>query len=104
MGDGQAEDRGRRCPNPERNWPVFRLCFQDLRLASGLAEMLVLDGWRVGWSRMPDGSWESRVRSPSIAVPVIARGGSRVSAISRAYLEAIRRSGLDAWAGHDRPD
>jgi hypothetical protein len=65
-------------------------------MAVRLAEGLARDGWRVGWSRRADGSWEASVGSPSMPVPVGTRGLTRVSAISAAHLEAIRRAGLAA--------
>jgi hypothetical protein len=89
-----SEDRGRSRPGPAESWPATQLSIRDASLAVRLAEGLDRDGWRVGWSRLLDGSWEARVSSPSMPVPVRARGLSRVSAISGAHLEAIRRAGL----------
>jgi hypothetical protein len=92
LGIRDSDDRGRRCPDPAESWPATQVAIRDAWLAGRLAEGLGRDGWRVGWSKLDDGSWEARVGSPSIPVPAEARGLTRVSAISGAHLEAIRRA------------
>ncbi len=83
--------------------PVEPFPWRDGRLARRLADRLARDGWTADWTELGDGSWEARVDDPSLPGASVARGRSRVAAISRAHVEAVRR--LDRLPGRrELPD
>src|SRR3954447_8559916 len=61
--------------------------FRDGQLATGLVEVLGVEGWLVECARLEAEGWEARVVCPWLAGPAVGRGPSRVSAISRAHVE-----------------
>ncbi len=63
----------------------------DGQQALRLAEVFGLDGWLVEWERVGDAGWEARLIVPTSPGQVVGRGRSRVSAISKAHVEAVRR-------------
>ena len=62
----------------------------DGQQARRLAEVFGLDGWLVEWERV-EGEWEARLSGPALPGRMVGRGLSRVSAISKAHVLAIRR-------------
>jgi hypothetical protein len=64
---------------------------RDGLLARRLADAFGRDGWSVECHRLGDGRWAARVACPSTGIVVDAPGTSRVSAISAAHVEAVRK-------------
>ncbi len=69
--------------------------YRDGQQAQRLAEFFNLEGWLVEWVRVEsvevEVEWEARLSGPSLPGRVVGRGRSRVSAISKAHVLAIRR-------------
>lgn len=68
--------------------------FRDWQLAQDLSEELGRNGWRVEFDRQETGEWLAQLTCPWLTGRVLGRGASRVSAISAAHVESIRRLGV----------
>ena len=68
--------------------------FQDSLFAHQYLQDMHMDGWRVDWGRVDAGAWEARITCSSIPSVVVARGRTRISALSAVHQAAFRRLGI----------